>query len=215
MSFELLMKLRPVYRYCFLSVLLVIALTLPAQAAVPGWYAKVDGGANLLAGTGADIGGESGHLAFDSGFRVDAILGYELNHWLAFEVEGGWIENTISSVTLHQQQEHLPDSSLNEVPLLGNAILRYENDSPFVPYVGIGAGGLMSKLQISGDKDTDIEFAYQAKIGLIYKLEEQAWIDIGYKLLVSVEQKYQLGGAAVRTDEIFNHFIGGSVTWRF
>jgi opacity protein-like surface antigen len=196
-----------------IAVALIPISSVWAQSSGP--YLRLDGGVNFIEDTSAQIGGLPGNLSLDAGYRVDAVAGYEFNRWLALEVEGGYFENSISSVSLHNQGANPKDSSLSGVPLLGNLVLRCENKSDFVPYIGAGAGGVVSFLKISGQKDSDFVFAFQGKIGLIYKIEERAWIDVGYKILVAQEQHFSIGGTSIQTEKTFNHFLGVSVVWKF
>ena len=195
----------------------VIGLSLlPAGATEPGPYVKADGGANFITGTELKINGFPGGLSLDTGFRADGIFGYQFNSWLAVEFEGGFMQNSVRSISLQGQtsypQEH---SYFQQVPLLANVVVRYENSTDFIPYLGAGAGGVISRLKIEGNSDDEAAFAFQAKAGLIYKIEETAWLDIGYKLLGTTEQTFGIGGDQLKTKDMLNHFIGASVTWLF
>jgi opacity protein-like surface antigen len=198
------------------AAMLVMLPAPPACAAESGPYLRADGGVNFVTGTHLDIDGFPGTLSLDTGFRVDGAFGYQLNRWLAVEFEGGMAENSVRSISL-QNQTASPqgDSSLRQFPLLVNIVARYENATDFVPYLGVGAGGVLSTLRISGNSDNEAVLGLQAKAGIIYKIEEQAWLDIGYKLLGTAEQHYQIGGVHLQTKDLFNHFIGLSVIWNF
>ncbi|HEY5910793.1 MAG TPA: porin family protein [Verrucomicrobiae bacterium] len=192
----------------------------PASAQNFGPYLKASGGMNLVSDSDLQINAVDGRMSLDTGYRVDGTLGYELNRWLAVEVEGGYTENNLDKVTLGANQLRLHgDSSFSQIPVLANVVLRYENDSAFVPYVGAGAGGVMTKLRIASesadDSDKDTVFAWQGKVGVIYKIDERAWIDAEYKLLSTAAQDYSFGNQKLETKELFNHFIGISVIWKF
>ncbi len=197
------------------AVLMLLSL-LSAQAADTGPYLKADGGANFVSGTHLDIGGVAGDLSLDTGFRVDGVFGYQFNRWLAVEFEGGYLQNSINSISQNGLTAYPRDNSnLEQIPLLVNVVLRYENSTDFVPYIGGGAGGVFSIMKISGNSDNDAVVALQAKAGLIYKIEQNAWLDIGYKLLGTAEQSYQIEGVTLKTKDMLNHFIGASVIWSF
>ncbi len=197
------------------AVLMLLSL-LSAQAADTGPYLKADGGANFVSGTHLDIGGVAGDLSLDTGFRVDGLFGYQFNRWLAVEFEGGYLQNSINSISQNGLTAYPRDNSnLEQIPLLVNVVLRYENSTDFVPYIGGGAGGVFSIMKISGNSDNDAVVALQAKAGLIYKIEQNAWLDIGYKLLGTAEQSYQIEGVTLKTKDMLNHFIGASVIWSF
>ena len=196
-----------------------LILPLPARAADAadfGPYIRADGGANFVTGTHLDIDGSPGNLSLDTGFRVDGAFGYQFQPWLAVEFEGGFIQNSVRSITLNNLTASPEgDSNLEQIPLLLNVVLRYENQTEFVPYLGVGAGGVLSTLKISGESDNDAVVAFQAKAGIIYKIMAAAWLDVGYKFLGTAEQNYRIGGANLRTKDVFNHFIGLSVIWTF
>lgn len=180
-----------------------------------GPYLKVDGGLNIVADDDIQIGDSSGKLSLDLGYRVDGTVGYEFGRWVALEIEGGYAHNTVDKLTLGPLVAHPEDSSLTQIPMLLNVVVRYENETGFVPYIGAGAGGVITTLKISGDKDTDAVFAWQGKAGVIYKIDEQAWLDAGYKLFSTAEENFQLGAVPLKTKEFFNHFFGVSVIWKF
>lgn len=200
----------------FAAALLLTALTHAVGAAESGLYLKLDGGANFIPGTDLEIYGLPGHLSLDPGYRVDGIIGYRLNHWLAAEFEGGFSDNSIDSVSLEGVPGRFNGRSyLRQIPLLVNLVARYDNPTSFTPYIGAGAGGVVSLFELGGTGDEDVVFAAQAKVGLIYKIEEQAWIDISYAFLGTANQNFNLGGAPFRTDRVFSHFFGASITWNF
>lgn len=70
-------------------------------------------------------------------------------------------------------------------------------------------------LRLWDDDAKDAVFAWQAKAGVMYKIDERAWLDAGYKLFATAEQDYQFAGVKFMTKEVFNHFIGVSVIWKF
>jgi len=180
-----------------------------------GPYLKVDGGANIVADNDIDIGGTGGTLSLDTGYRVDGAVGYQFGRWVALELEGGYADNAVDKLTMGPMVAKPQDSRLTQIPVLASLVVRFENQTDWVPYIGAGAGGVMTSLKISGDEDKDAAFAWQGKIGVIYKIEEQAWLDAGYKLLVASEQDFHLGGSSLQTKELFNHFFGISVVWKF
>lgn len=207
---------RQLSRFLLAVAALALHPALSGRAADVGPYFRLDGGASFVEGTGLEIDGLPGHLSLDTGFRVDGIFGYRLNRWLGVEFEGGFQDNSVSSLSLEGQTAHPgSDSHLYQIPLLANVVFRYENSTAFIPYVGAGAGGVLSRLKIYGDDDQTAVFALQAKAGLIYKIMEDAWVDVGYKFLGTAEQGYNIGGSNLKTKEVYSHFLGASVVWNF
>ena len=97
---------------------------------------------------------------------------------------------------------------------MGNVVFRYENSTKCVPYIGGGAGGAVSIVADSTGSDTDTVFAYQAKAGVAFQLNENVAIDLGYKFFATGEQNYFIGGPFTLKNT-YNHFIGASLTWKF
>ncbi|RPI94670.1 MAG: porin family protein, partial [Chloroflexi bacterium] len=148
-------------------------------------------------------------------FRVDGAIGYDLNRWVSLEVEVGYFYSSAESLTLASQTEHLDDTEFEGIPMLANVVLHWPNRSDFIPYVRGGAGGVVSMLTVLGDSDDNVVFAYQIGVGVIYNLDERAWIDVGYKFLATADPEFQIGSVSLKASEVRHHFIGGSVTWRF
>lgn len=199
--------------------LLLLGLFLPeppcfAQS-TSGPYLKLDAGINYIPDTSLTIGSYGGEMSLDGGFRLMATAGYYVNSWLAVELEGGYFDNNIGTVTLRDMTSHPDKSSYSGVPVLANVLFRYENPSDFVPFIGIGAGGTRSSLRISGETDSEIVFALQAQAGVIYKIDEQAWLEAGYRLLGMPKQSYDLNGLSIETDQVLTHFFGVGAIWKF
>jgi opacity protein-like surface antigen len=180
-----------------------------------GFYLKVDGGINYIQDTSLTIGGYGGEMSLDAGFRLMASGGYYVNRWLAVELEGGYFESNIGTVTLRDMTAHPDKTDYSGVPILANVLLRYENSSSFVPFIGLGAGGIRSTLRISGQTDDQFVYGLQAQVGVIYKIDDEAWLEIGYRLLGMPKQSYDLSGLSIETDKVLSHFFGIGAIWKF
>jgi opacity protein-like surface antigen len=139
----------------------------------------------------------------DTGFRVGVIGGYNLNKWVAVEIESGFMYNGLTGSD---------NGWYGSIPLLGNVVLRYENDSKFVPYIGAGAGGAYTMLEGSGTDETYFVFAYQAKVGVAYNINDNMSVDVGYKFFGTGDLEYK---SALKLKDIYAHYIGLSFTWKF
>ena len=199
---------------------LMAALQMSGHTAEPGIYFGLDGGINLAHDVDADFsaGGLSlpGDAEFHTGFRFDMIGGYNINEWLGVELESGFIYNTFSSISIAGTEVPEGDSWLGHVPLLANAIFRLENDTPWTPYAGIGAGAAISILEID-EVDTDMEFvpAWQAQVGVRYALDERSALGVGYKYFGAASQEYDIDGLGIELAESHNHAFIVSVIFSF
>ena len=123
------------------------------------------------------------------------------------------------------------NTSLANVPFLGNLVLQCPTKLGIVPYLGGGLGVVFSTFDtdnfadgsnsVSGN-DTDAVFAYQAFAGLRYKINERMFVDLGYKYLGAEGPRYHVeplffGGASgdLRLSAIHTHSIAFSFTLKF
>ena len=188
-----------------LTLIVAAGVATPAlrlSAADAGPYLTLDGGVNILQDVTVKQPGHANQKAeMDTGFRVGAIGGYNLNEWAAVELESGFMYNGVKH----------SDTWLGAVPILGNVVFRYENSSGFVPYIGVGAGGAYTMVQGGGNDQSDFVFAYQAKVGVAYKISDNMAVDLGYKFFGTAEQKYD----NLKLTDIYAHYVGLSITLKF
>jgi opacity protein-like surface antigen len=202
------MKMKSHYPMLGVSAALVAASAVAAYAdnagggsfSDPGLYMKADAGLNYI--QDATISGQSGKAKFDPGFRIGIAGGYNLNSWSAIELETGFLRNGIKDSG---------NAWFGAVPVLANAVFRYENDSKFVPYAGIGVGGAYTMVEGSGDSHTDFVFAWQAMVGVRYELSKSAAFDLGYKMFSTADQTYN----GTKVSDFYSHMIGLGFIWKF
>jgi opacity protein-like surface antigen len=205
-------QIKPLIVAC--SLLFALA-TFVARGSDNGVYLRLDGGINFAQDPDLKINGQPGKLRLDTGYRADLAVGYDLNRWVGFELQGGYLYNSAESLTTGDRPLHVDNTWMEGIPLLASVRFHWHNRTDFVPYIGGGAGGLVSMLSIRDISDTTIVFAYEITAGLIYKIDERAWIDIGYKYLWAGDPNFDIGLDSVKASNVRNHFIGASVIWRF
>ena len=142
--------------------------------------------------------------AFKTGARGDLDLGYNFNPYVAAELEGGFMWNSINKVD-GESLSSLPNNQSDDIysiPLLANLFIKIPTHTPLIPYFGVGAGGNISILNLKengvgldgpfsiNDTKTDIEPAVQGEAGLRYMLCRNASIGIGYKFMATLAQRY-------------------------
>ncbi|MBU6398724.1 MAG: outer membrane beta-barrel protein [Verrucomicrobia bacterium] len=169
-----------------------------------GLYLSGDLGPNFMPDPTVRPGG--GILSMDPGVRFDGALGYNFNSWLGVEGESGFLYNSTSHDPRH--------AWLGQMPMLANLVVRYERNSPWVPYAGIGVGGVVGFLNNDQGCDTDGEFAWQFMVGIRYRLRQHLAVDLAYKYLGTSDQYYNIGGPIVLSD-LNNHMFALSLTWSF
>ena len=182
-----------------IAILALPAAPIPAMAQaqfVTGPYVAGGAGVNLVPDTDLNIDrslsaalgaagyAPSGSVGFDIGFGGVLSLGWGFGNGLRTEIEGSWRSNSVESVSGVAGW-----SSLNAFGgrqeswgVMGNVLLDLGIVGPVVPYVGAGAGyivtdwsgvrgvGQNGALRMTVD-DSNGQFAYQGIAGLAFPLD--------------------------------------------
>lgn len=165
---------------------------------------NLDAGVNLM----DDIeDGDGDSAEMDAGLGLSAGLSYALNQTVSVGFETGLRYNTV--------KDSESDAYICQVPLLATVALRYENESKFVPYVALGAGGAACFVGDDDDNDNDLVFAWQVEAGVRYKISDNASVGLAYKYLSVADQDYDFGGDKLELDSLSNHLIAATFSWSF
>jgi len=191
--------------------LLVLAATVFAAtlaAAQPGPYLELRGFGTLATDSETRSSEGSFDLSYDPGGGGSIAIGYDLADAFPelgqgrIEVEGGY--------------HTLPVDKIGDAPASGdvtvqtlmlNTFAEYFNRSPWVPYIGIGAGyaeialdrSTLPAMALADDKD-DV-FAYQAGLGLGLKAGEHVILDLGYRYFGTLDPEFKrTDGSTVKSD---------------
>ena len=175
-----------------------LSLAFSAHAGEQGPYFRAAVGPALAENTAVKelLGPLSNTKArFDPGAHLDFAAGFNFNRWLGAELETGFIYNNIDRIGAS-----FPDASLSHVPFLANLVLRYDvPNCKWVPYIGAGAGGDTSVLEINNSlgvdgSDGDVVFAAQAFAGLTYRINRRMSVGVGYKFFWADDPSWHVQG---------------------
>ena len=184
-----------------LAFTLIVAGSLPAFGQSTGFYVKADVGGNIT--QDANLREFFGPVAsgtkvkFDPGFRAGLAGGYQLTDWFAPEVEVGFLENRIDSIT---GADRVHNAWFANVPFLVNGKLQYPNSSPLTPYVGAGVGFSESiidvgRIDLGGTSlhgnISDTVFAWQAFAGLRYRFNDSMGLSVEYRYFAADGASWQ------------------------
>jgi opacity protein-like surface antigen len=178
------------------------------HASAAGPYLKAEAGPTITEDTEVrDFLGiaPGSKIEFDPGFRFAVGGGYAFTDFLAIGGETGVSWNTIENIEGASSEG---DSSIGNVPLMGNIIFKLPNKSRIVPFVGGGAGVSFVWLNaesiripttgggagagggvpapsdtILDGSDSDAVFAWQLFGGLKYQLNDNMSLGVSYKYL--------------------------------
>lgn len=174
------------------GALTLFSATLAWSQQRPGPYFKFDLGGTVTEDTDLkeffDVGVSGAKVQFDPGFRLGLVGGYQVTPWFGAEFETGGMENRISSIT-GAGPVFIHDAYFGNVPLLVNARFQFPNRSLVTPYVGAGAGGAVSFIDVDevqvgntffhGSDGTAV-FAWQAFAGLRFAINDSMGLSVEY-----------------------------------
>jgi Outer membrane protein beta-barrel domain len=190
-------------------------------------YLTADGGAILQQDSVVheNIGGAqvlNEHASYNPGYRFDLSAGDDINPWVAAEINGGYMWDSINKVG-GQSLAAGEKADFYSFPILGNLIFKIPNPTPLVPYFGIGGGAVVSIFDYkstAGDySPNDVEPAVQGQAGVKFILCRNASLGVAYKFMATFDERYNgntdLGEDHYRFDDIFIHGVFANFTLTF
>jgi len=193
------------------------------------WRWRFDIGAVLPENpTLSEIGGPvtgGGDMDLSTGMAFDFAGGYRITPWLLLEGELGFTYNEIDSVG----NWSYPDSSLSQMLLMINAEFSYPLGK-FVPFAGIGGGGVYSTVSFgsyyyyyysdSAGWGDDFVAAAQVFAGVRYEFSPEWCAGLSYRALATASQTWDVdwwtgNDFNLGVDEVIMHSICFTVTGRF
>lgn len=192
----------------FATVLTVALLSIPGASLFAqdmmmsgtGFYAAAGGGATLITDTtdtpqsdNAPGGEKKADWDLDFGFSAGGAAGYDFGDFRA-EAEFSFQ----SANFLHDDEiddDTKADDSLTVMAILANGFFDLDTGTPFVPYIGIGAGAVNLAVTLNESEDADEPqfegsgwgFGYQANVGVAYKIVDAVALTLGYKFFGTLE----------------------------
>lgn len=186
-----------------ITSLMCLNLSSPAQETVTSerWRVRFDIGGTIPQNpTLSLIDGpvtSGGEMDLSAGMAFDFGIGYRVLPWLLIEGEFGFCFNEINSVG----NWSYPDSSLSQMAMMLNAEFSYPFGA-FVPFVGIGAGGVYSSVMFGqyyyyyySDSDgwgSDFVPAVQLFAGVRIKLAKNWTAGVTYRVLGTPDQEWNV-----------------------
>jgi opacity protein-like surface antigen len=170
------------------------------------------------------------------GGGFDATFGYHMSPSLVLEFDTGAYWNDINNepgpvsgpiftngtiifpagsapMFLHLSQQ--------QIPLMVSLVYHFNPDGRWIPYVGLGAGGLLDIVEfrsaVDGSTATDENFGFvgQVQAGCNYQITKHASVDLDYKFLFASDQHFQAFGEPAQLQGVCEHLFQLSFDWRF
>ena len=205
------------------------------------WYLESDAGINFQQDTFTTFLPSTnpinpvGETKFRPGERVDLKVGYNLNTWIAAELEAGFVYNSITSIA----SDPVSGVDFKQFPLMANMVLSRHISHNWSVYAGGGAGCIVSQWNCGinvreelspgfppvllviaspgpATTATDFLFGYQVLAGIKYDISRRWDFKVGYKFFATAEgHDWAMGSADVKTDATMSHSIFAALTYKF
>ena len=206
-----------------------------AEDAVPGnshgLYVSVFGGESYPENVQADIAFPSKHWTYDldlkTGYLFGGAVGMNVTDMIRGEVE------LSHSTSKTNGETHLSDSGsfgagstrgdMSATYLLANVWMDVNNDTPFTPYVGGGAGvgwadgNAVFRSGPQGYDGVDMGFAFQLGGGVKFDLTDRIALDVGYryKSILNVDFDEVTTGSVYKNADVNSHNVQLGLTYSF
>ncbi len=196
----------------FATLLSVVLLSIPGASLFSqdmmmdgtGFYVAAGGGATLITDTTdtpqkgvLDADGKAdakeADWDLDFGFSAGGAAGYDFGD---FRTEAEF--SFQSANFLHDDEikdDKKADDNLTVIAVMANGFFDLDTGTPFVPFIGIGAGAVNLSVKLNKDEDATTPqfegsgwgFAYQANVGVAYEIVDAVALTLGYKFFGTLE----------------------------
>lgn len=185
-------------------------LASPLIAGDSGSYFHFDAGPNFLQKTPQTFSdGFERDLKWNTGFRVSIAQGFNLTPWAAIELETGFLYN---------EWEVNDDEWVGNVPILANAVFKYDMPNGWTPFVGVGGGGsifLAKTAFFHNDSDYYLVAAWQGQAGIRYNVGQDLALGLVYKYFGTTNPKFELFDSSFKLHDVVNHYVGFQLQYNF
>ena len=181
------------------------------------WYVGIEAGGNYIDSNDFSFDNSNVEVApffstmdFDTGWAALATIGYGFERNWRVELEAGYRSNDTNTFLVAPTAQR--DGSLDEWSLMANVIYDIPLSDKIDLNLGIGAGADRATFDDSRTvKDSDVNFAYQAIVGLSYKLSSSLDLTLTYRYLnvdsPSFTDKAAVGIDSYNFEDVQKHTI--------
>lgn len=128
---------------------------------------------------------------YSSAYGIGLAYGTKINSWFRLEGEFSYMQVDIDSITNSYAVDVDASGKETFYSLMVNAIVDWENDTSFTPYIGAGLGGIhvthdVTFIPTAGANvlkadSNDVNFGWQVMVGSSYEFNEIYSIDLMYR----------------------------------
>jgi outer membrane protein OmpA-like peptidoglycan-associated protein len=156
-----------------------------SDAGPPGGYLGLGAGLNFVGDSDISGGGIDTRADFKAGWASAATLGYRFTNGLRGELEVGYRDNDVDSLSGVSSA----DGRAKSVSFMGNLLYDFNLEGRIKPYLGFGIGGIrgdFDAIQPIGENatrldDRDEAFAAQAILGASFEVDDRMDLFLDYR----------------------------------
>ncbi|MBA3005330.1 MAG: outer membrane beta-barrel protein [Proteobacteria bacterium] len=211
-------------------VLSCCALALSAtSASAAGMYVSGKLGLSVpptLTASGADYWGTwADDVSFDTGMAINGAFGYDFNGFRA-EAELGYQQNNLDTDDWREADRFgyyrsgtlsYADGDMTATTFFANGYYDFKNNSPFVPYLGVGIGYAnieLNDVKVDpwdvGYSNDDGVFAYQLMAGVSYAINKTVALDFSYRYVGAADPSFDDYGGTTDFEFASHNFLLGA-----
>jgi opacity protein-like surface antigen len=139
-----------------------------------------------------------------------------VSHSFNVELEAGVLWNPVDTIAGDSPSAN---SSLVQIPVMGNVIYKIPFKGNSTPYIGAGVGGVVGFLDLHTPLGTvnnaDFTLGYQAMAGWKFHVSEKVDFGLSYKFLGTLNHDWSEQGITFKTGGAYSHSFLVNLTWRF
>lgn len=165
-----------------------------ATAQDAGWYVRGELGGS----TSGELDADSAPVDLDSGWVVGGAGGYAFSNGVRAEGELLYMSNDLDTVS---------EGDITTLGAFANIAYEFNSQSRIRPFVGAGVGFAQVSYDDGVVDDDDIGFAYQARAGVAYDINERLTGELAYRYLNVTDVEFGAGGASPVSGDYDNQTV--------
>lgn len=166
-----------------IAAVVALAASGSAMAQDAGWYVRGDFGGS----TSGELDADSGPVDLDSGWVVASGAGYAFSNGVRTEGELLYMSNDLDSVS---------EGDIATLAAFANIAYEFNSQNRIRPFVGAGVGFAQVNYDDGVVDDDDIGFAYQARAGVAYDINERMTAELAYRYMNVTDVEFGSGSAS-------------------
>ena len=160
-----------------------------------GWYVRGDVGATA----GGEFDEDAAAIDMDDGWAAGIGGGYEFANGLRAEGELLYLSNDLDSDVV--------DGETKTTGAFANVAYDFNRAGRIRPFVGAGVGFAQVDYDDGTVDDDDIGFAYQAKAGLAYDINERMTTEVAYRYIGVTDVEFGSNAASSLSGDYNNQAV--------